>query len=177
MGAIGRIFARPVTAEEAAERIVAAHLDPHDIWADVKRIGDHEAPPAIACCEMAFVRMAIVGHLCLRLRPDGEGAAMCAAADRMAQRMFDAPGDPDTDAFYGRPLRDVVSDQVGKYRAEAAIPVRIAATLIERIGGDRRSTLACADLLIRFGNGAAADLARVRVRFGRTTRIPVFTGR
>ena len=157
------ILRRPLEPEEAIEEIFSSLVDAAGIWEDVCALGHYSAPPAIACCEVAFARVAVMKLILKRTQPREAAQAMCARTDILTADAFRG-GDEETEAFYGGPLGEAAAQAVALYSASASHPAPLTAALIGRIEGDPARVLRTTPLFAKFGGEVDAALGRLRIR-------------
>jgi hypothetical protein len=161
-GDVLNLFRRGDRPVRAAEAVFESCLKAEDIWKDVCRLEPYAVSPTLACCEVAFARIAILKYIFLRSAPDAaQGEEMCALADRLTREGF-AHGDEETDDFYGLPLAEAAAGLVAAYLDEAGHPAPLTALLVRRIGAGPDLVLQHSELFRAFANRAAAALPRLR---------------
>ncbi len=153
-----------LTSEAAAQRVFGSFVDAELIWAEVSALPPHAAPGGIACCEVAFARIAIMKFMFQRTQSHDAADALCAAADRMTQRTFPDEGDAQTLAFYGKPLHEAAPAMVDLYFLKTSAPRQLAAMLLERLGGDVDKAGHVTAQLEQLGNDIGAQLRGMRIR-------------
>ena len=152
---------RRIKPEAAAKKLFGRHVDATQIWADVCRLGAYSAPASIACCEVAFARIAILKFLCLRMKGQLEGSAVCSALDSLVVAGF-AGDDEETRQHYGLPLQQAACAAVETYLSRAHHPAEVGTLLLSRIDGQRSPELV--SVFATFGEGAAKSIAHLRVQ-------------
>jgi hypothetical protein len=156
------LFGRGERPVRAAEAIFDSCLKAEDIWKDVCRLEPYAASPTIACCELAFARIAILKYIFLHSAPDQAlGEEMCACVDGLTREGFRA-GDEETDAVYALPLAEAAARLVEAYLVEACHPAPLSALVGRRIGASPELVLHNSELFRVFANRVASALPRLR---------------
>jgi hypothetical protein len=136
-------------------------MDPEQIWADVCRLENFAAPLAIACCEVAFARIAIMKYVCRQTLADETGPPVLAAVDRLMNESFSGD-DEEAERFYHVPLRNAALEAVRAYSTDARNPVHVGALLLSRI--ECRRSPEIINMFRTFGNDVIETLRGLRVR-------------
>ncbi|MFN3944558.1 MAG: hypothetical protein ACK4K7_06490 [Allosphingosinicella sp.] len=152
-----------IAAETAAEIVISGLLDPMSCWEDACALPDHDAPPVVACLEVAFARVAVARHMFRKTQRAAVAEALCEAADAIVRRSFPDRGDAATDAFYAMPLFEAAPRAVAGYEEPAALPHALAEALLARLGVHPAHAWQAAPLFGRSGNEAGETLRRMRV--------------
>ena len=162
-GTMLNILRRPLAPEEAIDEIFPLLIDADAIWEDVCALGPYAAPPAIACCEVAFARIAVMKLIMMRTRSRDAAETMCGRVDILTEGAFGG-GDEETEAFYGRALPEAAALAVALYLASASHPAPLTAAVVDRIGGDHGRVLRSTPIFTKFGSEVDAALSRLRLR-------------
>ena len=136
-------------------------MDPAEIWTDVCRLENCAAPLAIACCEVAFARIAIIKYLCQQTYGGEARPSILAAIDALMEESFSAD-DEEVERFYGAPLKASALTAVQAYSVDARDPVQVGTLLLSRLQCRRSPEII--KIFSTFGNAVIDTLRGLRVR-------------
>jgi hypothetical protein len=108
-------------------------LDPEDIWQSVRDHSPFGVSEAIACCEQAFLRIALLKAGAQQTQRPRVADALCFAADAKTVSAFADIGDIETRAFYRCPLHEAALAVTRLYHLNAGSPLLMAALSVRRI--------------------------------------------
>lgn len=157
-----KILSRSLDPETAASKLFSEKISAESIWADVCQLPKYSVSPALACCETAFARVAVMKLVIRHTQSGPVEARMRRTIDMLVAQAFQM-GDEETNGFYHATLSDAAIRVIAHYDRHAHHPSLIAAELLNRIGAVRGKALGCATLFTRFGNDVEARLRTFRI--------------
>ena len=144
--------------------ILHAYLDPDQIWMEVCSLRPFFAPDVLACCEVAFARLAIVKLMVKRVTDPGSRSRALAVLDSLITREFQSEDDP-AKVHFKHPLPQTAADAVEVYYRRISVPRLVAASLVERVEARFSAEEVCENSLRKFAHEVEATLPEFLTRF------------
>ncbi len=143
---------------DATQTIFTSSLDARAIWRDVQAIGAYSVAPTIACCEVAFARIALLKHLVQQFIQNAhEVKDITGRIDQLTRAGF-GRGDRETLDHYLLPLELAASQAIAFYLQNAHHSAPLTAVLTDRIGGKREHVLSNSELFRAFASEVGGSL-------------------